>query len=196
MPTTEALNRTFDTDETVYFDQGQGGLTRLVVDAPFARAQLYLHGAHLAAWAPEGQEEVLFLSEASAFAADQPIRGGVPICFPWFGPRFGGMEGPAHGFARLREWTAREIRRGPDSVSIDLTLAPDSWTHGLWDEPFELQYTVTIGSALTMDLTTFNRGLGQMCLTEALHTYFRVSDVRRIGITGLSGITYVDKVAV
>jgi glucose-6-phosphate 1-epimerase len=195
MQTPDDLNDQFARPDRAEFDTGQGGLTRLNIAAPTGTARLYLHGAHLTSWIPAGQQEVLFLSEASRFAPDEPIRGGVPICFPWFGPRAGKLDGPAHGFARLREWSVRDIRCDDETVTVELSLAPDSYTAGLWDEPFELNMTFTIGEALTMDLTTYNRGQRQMCLTEALHTYFRVGDIREVAVTGLEGVTYADKVA-
>ncbi|MDQ1535830.1 MAG: glucose-6-phosphate 1-epimerase, partial [Actinomycetota bacterium] len=90
---------------TVRLATGQGGLPVLIIDGPAARAEIYLHGANVTQWTPGEREPVLFLSSASQFTGDAPIRGGVPICFPWFGPQSGHPQAPSHGFARLSEWS-------------------------------------------------------------------------------------------
>ena len=94
--------------DTVRIEAGQGGLRRVVVDTALAKAEIYLLGAHVTHFQPRGQKPVLFMSGKSWFEAGKPIRGGVPICFPWFGPRQDGRQGPVHGFARLSEWELTE----------------------------------------------------------------------------------------
>src|SRR6267154_6479958 len=90
--------------DSVRIEVGQGGLERVVVKTPLADAEIYLHGAHVTHFQPRGQKPLLFMSGKSSFEAGKPIRGGIPICFPWFGARQDGRQGPAHGFARLLEW--------------------------------------------------------------------------------------------
>src|SRR5690349_5235262 len=90
---------------SVSLDAGRGGLPRLTVRNRLARAEVYLHGAHVTAWQPDGHEPVLWMSAKSQWDAAKPIRGGVPICFPWFGPHASDPSAPGHGFARLLDWT-------------------------------------------------------------------------------------------
>src|SRR5438045_6476646 len=88
----------------VSFDQGEGGLNRIIVNNKLAEAEIYLHGAHVTHFQPRGAEPVLFMSSKSNFENGKPIRGGVPICFPWFGANKSDASKPMHGFVRLAEW--------------------------------------------------------------------------------------------
>src|SRR5947209_10719380 len=90
--------------DALRFEDTPGGLVRAIVSTPLAEAEIYLQGAHIAHWSPRGQRPVLFTSAKSLFSPGKAIRGGVPIIFPWFGPRTGGLPGPSHGFARTVEW--------------------------------------------------------------------------------------------
>ena len=109
---------------TVSLESGEGQLPRLIVANALARAEIYLHGAHVTAWQPQGHEPVLWMSRKSAWDATKPIRGGVPICFPWFGPHATDKTAPGHGFARLLDWTlveARDDERGATHLTFELT---------------------------------------------------------------------------
>jgi glucose-6-phosphate 1-epimerase len=168
------------------FEDAAGGLTRAVIATDLADAELYLHGAHLTRWTPRGQRPVLYISGRSFFEADKAIRGGVPICFPWFGPRGGGLPGPIHGVARLMEWKLAATRLREDGcVQLDLTLAPEG--------AGELIFRVVIGSHLEMELVVGNPAGSQLNFEAALHTYFGVGDIQRVSITGLEGTAYIDK---
>jgi glucose-6-phosphate 1-epimerase len=157
---------------TVSLEAGEGGLPRLAVANAMARALVYLHGAHVAAWQPVGHEPVLWMSRHSSWAAAKPIRGGVPICFPWFGPHATEKGAPGHGFARLLDWTLVA-----------------SWPHAC-----AAAYHVTVGASLELALEIRNTGTEPFTFEEALHTYFAVQDVRTIEISGLAGSDYLDKV--
>src|SRR5450432_3825163 len=115
----------FEIPGIVRIEPGNGGLTKLVVTSPKASAEIYLHGAHVTHFQPAGQKPVLWMSESSLFDASKPIRGGVPICFPWFGPRKDDPKSPAHGFARLREWKIESISHIGDEVVVTLILKSD-----------------------------------------------------------------------
>ena len=91
----------FDVPGVVRIDEGRGSLPRVSITSDQATAEIYLHGAHLTQWTPRGAKPVLFMSGKSWFEPNKPIRGGVPVCFPWFGPK---PDSPAHGFARIRSW--------------------------------------------------------------------------------------------
>ena len=175
---------------------GLGGLPRYEITTPLAEAHIYLHGAHVAHYAPAGQPPLLFISEQSWFQPGKPIRGGVPVIFPWFGPRQGHPDAPAHGFARTRSWTAESIVPQPGGeVVVTLRLEPDEPTRALWGEPGDwiLRHRITIGATLVMELEIENRGSTPLRCEEALHTYFRVGDIRNVAVHGLEGAEYYDK---
>ncbi len=179
----------------VRIDAGRGGLQRVLVETPLAEAEIYRHGAHVTHFQPRGQKPVLFMSEKSSFEAGKPIRGGVPICFPWFGAREDGRPGPAHGFARLLEWELTGAEEAGDGdIEIHLRLVSREATHKEWAGDFELNYAVRIGTALSLKLDVRNTSNQEMRIEEALHTYLAVSDVRKASIEGLAGVTYSDRV--
>src|SRR5689334_18278325 len=110
MATSHELNERF-ADDGLHFEDAAGGLVRAVIETPAAQGEVYLHGAHITRFAPAGHAPVLFLSEKSQFAPDKAIRGGVPICFPWFGPRASDETAPMHGFARVLEWSVESVEQ-------------------------------------------------------------------------------------
>jgi glucose-6-phosphate 1-epimerase len=173
-----------------------GGLRAVQIDAPAARGLVYLHGAHVASWIPAGADrDVLWLSEKSHWAAGKPIRGGVPICFPWFGPRKDDPAAPAHGFARLKEWTLESTQVMPEGAArVTLLLQSDDDTRRLWPHDFALRMRATFGKELEMRLELTNTGDAPLTAEEALHTYFAVADARTLTIRGLTGARYIDKV--
>jgi glucose-6-phosphate 1-epimerase len=179
--------------ESIRLETGQGGLKRLVIKTSQADAEIYLHGAHVTRFQPRGQKPVLFMSGKSWFEPGKPIRGGVPICFPWFGA---GKDGrPAHGFARLSEWDVTGAEQASDgAVEINFQFLSDAATRKDWDGDFEVTFRVRIGTALGMELRVRNTSSQSMQIEEALHTYMAVSDVRQVGIAGLAGTTYSDRV--
>lgn len=171
--------------DALRFEPGEGGLTRAVVDSDACRGELYLHGAHVTRWQPTGAKPVLFMSSKAAFADGKAIRGGVPICFPWFGPHPAEPDAPMHGLVRAKVWDLLRTTHSGDDITIELET-------DLGD--LHANFAVTFGSTLTMKLTGTNRGASPITISEALHTYLTVGDVRHIHITGLEGVTYQDKV--
>jgi glucose-6-phosphate 1-epimerase len=157
----------------------------LKLQAPSAEAHVYLHGAHVTHYQPRGAAPALFLSRESRFAPGQPIRGGVPIIFPWFGSHPTRPDLPAHGWARTRQWTPRDVARAGDSAAATLSLNA---------ERVELLYTVSVGESLDLSLEVRNVSAAAASFEQALHTYLAVGDVRRVTVDGLSGRDYVDKV--
>ena len=167
----------------------------LAIANALATARIYLHGGHVAQWRPAGHGEVLWMSARSLHAADKPLRGGIPICFPWFGPHPERPELGAHGFARLREWTLESASDLPDgSTRAVLGLATDAATRAQWSHDAGLTLTVTVGSTLTVELAIANRDQAPLVCEAALHTYFSVGDIRRTTVEGLAGAPYLDKV--
>jgi len=176
----------------VMFLDGQGELPMLEVNTAWSTAEIYLHGAHVTHFQKKNEPQLLFMSQCSRFAQDQAIRGGVPVIFPWFGMREGL---PQHGFARLKDWDLKEVSPAPDgSVSIRFRLpeCPESSAF----PPFTADYTVTVDQALTLRLAVTNTSPDESFTFEnCLHSYFEVSDITAVSITGLKGATFLDKVA-
>ena len=174
---------------------GRGGLPYLRIETPAASAGIHLHGAHVTHFQPAGQRPLLFLSGASSFEAGKPIRGGVPICFPWFGPRQDGGPGPMHGFARIAAWTLAEAHdNGAAGVELVFVLPVREAGEAFWPHAPEVRYRVTIGRDLRMSLEVRNTTTGSVRYEAALHTYLAVSDVRNIAIAGLSGANCLDRI--
>ncbi len=159
-----------------------------------AEGDLYTQGAHVAHWTPAGQKPVLLTSSKSLFAAGKAIRGGVPIIWPWFGGRGGGLPGPAHGFARTMDWTVEGTElRSDGSVGIALVLAPNDATKALGFGAFHLRFRASFGKTFEMELETRNTAGEALKYEEALHTYFAIGDIGKTGVTGLEGTTFIDK---
>lgn len=187
MQTVQSLGEQFKVPG-LHFEAGQGGLTKGTVATPVASGEIYLHGAHVTSWQPAGHEPVLWMSRSSLFQPGKPIRGGVPICFPWFGPHASDPSAPAHGFARTALWEVTEARTTAEGgISVALHTHIDS---------FSVRFTVEFGSVLQLTLTTepLPGTSSVLRFEDALHTYFSVSDVRNISITGLEQARYIDKV--
>ena len=173
---------------------GRGGLECLVVDTPACAGEVYLHGAHVTGWQPRGEAPVLWLSALSAFEPGRPIRGGIPICFPWFGPHAADASRPPHGFVRLAPWTLERVTREADTVTATLALAVAADREPLWPHTAALRLEASFGRELTVAFTVENRGTTPCPVAEALHTYVAVGDIRQVTLEGLAGTPYVDKV--
>lgn len=176
------------------FTDTPGGLVRIDLTPALSKAQIYLHGAHVASFQPSGAEPVLFLSRLSQFEKDKPIRGGVPVIFPWFGPRAGNPDSPAHGFARTMTWEVESLTCA-DGASVELVLVLESndVTCAQWPHDFTLRHRISVGSELTMVLEVTNRSGALFSFEEALHTYFTISDIHDVIATGFEGAEYLDK---
>jgi glucose-6-phosphate 1-epimerase len=184
----------FDIPGALRWQRGPDGLTHAVISTPAADAELYLQGAHMTGWTPHGQKPVLFLSPRNPFVPGKAIRGGVPIIFPWFGPRSDGKPGPDHGFARITEWTLESARvRDDGTIEIFFVLESNDATRALFAADFRLRFRVTIGSQLEMELETHNLSTETFRFEAALHTYLAVSDVCQASVTGLERTVYIDK---
>jgi len=192
MSTIEQLQRQFQAPG-VRFEAGNGGLTCIRIATDQAEAEVYLLGAHITRYRPAGGPEMLFVSGQSQWAVGKPIRGGVPICFPWFGPKADNGDAPLHGFARLRQFEVESITQQPAGVEVILRLAADDRTRQWWAADFVLRHRIIFGPALVMSLEVENRGSAPIRFEEALHTYFAVDDVRQAVVYGLEKTRYIDK---
>jgi glucose-6-phosphate 1-epimerase len=179
--------------DTVRIEPGRGGLPHLLIQHAGALAEIYFHGAHVAQYVAPHSQPLLFVSTASYFAAGKPIRGGVPLIFPWFGPHPTNPALPAHGFARTSEWTLHAVRKHANRLTVEMTLTDSPETRSLWPHAFELRFIVRVGTTLEMALAVYNKGTTPFTFEEAMHTYLAVGDIRRLKIHGLADRDYLDK---
>jgi len=180
-----------DAPGRVTFKPGTGGLPKIEIETACCSAEIYLQGAHVTKFQKTGEESLLFMSEASRFETGHPIRGGVPVIFPWFGPREGH---DSHGFARNHTWEIWEITSLPNGgVRVQFRL-PDCPELSAYPA-LHLNYSVTVGETLICELTVTNRSADRgLEFEDCLHTYLRVSDISRASIAGLGGGRFIDKV--
>ncbi len=193
--TLELLARDFSADGARW-ERGPGDLSFLVVETPLCRARLTPYGGQLCEWTLAGATApVLFLSPRSAFAPGKAIRGGVPVCFPWFGNHPHDATKPAHGFARTRTWQVGRVEgRADGSVVVDLRLSSDDETRRLWDADFAATLSLELGEALEMRFEVENRGAKPLEYEIALHSYLTVGDAETVRVRGLEGASFIDKV--
>jgi len=191
--TVAELNEHFGMAGVLAFRE-EHGLIFADITTPVAKASVCLQGAHVLDWQPTGQEKVLFLSAKSDMAPGKAIRGGIPVLFPWFGPRHDGKEGPMHGFARIQPWTLSFAALAGDDFHMTFTLGANDLSRGLGFDHFRVAYQVSFGKALKLQLTVANDGAEPLVFEEGLHTYFHVKDVHEITLAGLDGTHYIDKV--
>ena len=188
------LNEHFGLPGVLAFQATASGLIRADVTTPHATATVYLQGAHVAAWQPAEHKPVIFTSRKTELKPGKAIRGGVPIAFPWFANRHDGKTGPSHGFARIQDWTLAFAALAGEDLHLTFTLGPNELSRGLGFDQFRLAYQLTIGRTLTMQLTVANDGGAPLVFEEALHTYYAVTDIHEIAISGLDDVSYLDKV--
>lgn len=191
------LKAKFDIPGAVDIEMGEGGLTRVVVNARggrHARAEIYLNGATVTRYDIDGKP-VLFCSHTSKYEAGKAIRGGVPIIFPWFGPHPSDSKLPQHGVARAAEWriVSTQLLK-TNEAAVEMELDSTDATRAVWPYDFSLRYSVTVGERLVMSLNVTNLSDVEFRYDEALHTYLTVADVRNIQITGMEQTEYIDKV--
>jgi glucose-6-phosphate 1-epimerase len=179
------------------FDE-EHGLIRAIVTSPAASATIYLQGAHITHWQPAGQQDVLYMSRKSDLEPGKPMRGGVPLAFPWFAidskqDRWHGKPGPSHGFARIQDWTLSFAAQSDDDLHLTFTLGPTALSREMGFDHFRVAFELTIGRSLTMKLAVANDTGMPLVFEEAMHTYFHVADVRQVSVTGLEPTSYIDK---
>ena len=189
------LNQRFAISNHVQFKEIADGIIIAEVSNQHANSNIMLQGAHVATWQPRGQEPVIWLSPYAKFVPGKSIRGGVPVCWPWFGPHASDAKLPGHGFARTVPWEVLETKVLPDGTTfLRFGLIESEATRAQWPHPSSAQIEITIGKTLSIALVTQNNSQNSFVLGEALHTYFSISDVAQMKIRGLESCDYLDKV--
>lgn len=190
----DSLNTRFARDNECRFYVGKGSFPAVEINNRYARAQVSLYGGQLLSFQPKQGEELLFVSESAFYTEGKAIKGGVPICWPWFGDDPEGLGRPAHGFVRNRVWDVENVattEQGETEIMLGLVDTKD--TRALWPYAFHLQLTMRIGESLSLMLTTTNMGSEVFSLSQALHSYFAIDDITHVAVDGLQGIDYIDK---
>ena len=187
----EKLNNTFGAEGKVIFTKRENDLIYLNVSNKYADVEICLYGAHIMSFIPRNSEDVLWMSPTSSFQVGQAIRGGIPVCFPWFGPHKSDPQKPQHGFGRLIYWEVTETAvKATGETLIRLQLCSSDETKAYWPYDFCARLTVIVGHTLEVSLKVTNQSAEPFEYTCALHSYYNVSSIENIAITGLQGANY------
>ena len=173
--------------------EGNGGLPKVRITSSEVAGEMYLHGAHVTSWKPAGREEVLFLSSQSRWEDGHAIRGGVPVCFPWFGGKANDPQAPAHGFVRTKAWQFDSIAQIGGAVTVGMFTESNEDTKRWRPAEFRLVHRATFGSELSLELVVTNTGRTSLRFEEALHAYHRVGNIEKTRVRGLDAVQYLDK---
>lgn len=197
MKNSDELNSRFSIASQVSFKQLPDGIVVAEIDNALATAMISLDGGHVVTWWPKHQSSpVLWVSKLAKFIPGKAIRGGVPICWPWFGAHPTNKKLPGHGYARISSWVVDSVRTlEGDATEVKLTLQETELSFAHWPHSVGLSATITVGSSLTIELTTTNNSDQEITLSEGLHTYFQISDIANISVLGLDGCEYVDLIS-
>ncbi len=192
----DQLNEQYGLDGRLRIVRGRAGLPLIEIDNHQARAQLSVYAGQLLSYTPQGEsEDLLFLSGQAHYHPGKAIRGGVPVCWPWFGPDPEDRGRATHGFARNRLWTLRATGSTAEGGShVVLGMTDGEETRAIWPQAFDLELRVTVGESLQLELVSRNTGDRPYTITQALHTYFRVGDIAQVRVLGLEDADYLDKV--
>jgi glucose-6-phosphate 1-epimerase len=183
----------FEIPGTAAIVPGNGGLQKVRITSREASGEMYLHGAHITSWKPTGGEEALFLSSQSRWDHGHAIRGGVPVCFPWFGSKADDPEAPAHGFVRTKAWQLESIAQAGNGVTVSMFTVSGEDTKRWWPAEFRLDYRVTFAAELKLELVVTNTGKTSLHFEEALHAYHNVGNILKTRVGGLDTVQYIDK---
>lgn len=200
IPTVEQLNNKFSfktINNSLHFKTGEGDIPLIEITNEHASALISLQGAHLLSWKPNNQQEVIWLSNEASFSVGKSVRGGIPICWPWFGAHESSTTYPAHGFARTVFWQVTNtalLENGDIEIyfKLETNELPEKYQQ-MWPQNTTAEYIVTIGKILNIDLITTNNSDEDMTIGQALHTYFAVDNVSTTQVTGLEDKSYLDK---
>lgn len=208
MTSANGLNHEFGISGALVFEESPAGLLLAKLSCAAGSADVCLQGGHVFSWNLKGQfEPVLWLSRDAKFAAGKSIRGGIPVCWPWFGPyeaptlstvaapQLSAAAMPAHGFARTATWDIADSGVTDDgAVWLTLALPQTAMPAAMWAHATALRLTVRLGATLQVSLSTSNTGAQPFVLGEALHTYFNISDIAKVSVGGLHGVAFWDTV--
>jgi glucose-6-phosphate 1-epimerase len=189
------LNADYGLADRLKFVEGKGGFPLIEINNAKASAAISLYSGQVLSFRPKSEaQDAMFLSDKAYYQLGKATKGGIPICWPWFGPDPEGLGRAAHGFVRNRMWNMVRSLTTPDGdIQVILGLSDTPETQSIWPQTFELSLVVTVGESLTVELITRNNGDAPFAVTQALHTYFKIGDINQVQVLGLDGIRYLDK---
>ncbi|MEK6708405.1 MAG: D-hexose-6-phosphate mutarotase [Pseudomonadota bacterium] len=191
----EQLNADYAIAGQLRFIEGKGGFPFIEISNAKASALISVYAGQALSFRPAGTaDDLMFLSEKAYYQPGKAIKGGAPICWPWFGADPQGLGRPAHGFVRNRLWNVvatGTTADGDTRVTLGLIDTPE--TRAIWPQSFTLALEITVGNSLNLELVTGNTGTQTFSITQAFHTYFKVGDISQTSVLGLEGIDYIDK---
>ncbi len=192
----EQLNRDHAIAGQLEFIEGKGGLPLIQISSAKASAVISIYAGQVLSFLPTGESaDLMFLSEKAYYQTGKAIKGGAPICWPWFGPDPEELGRPAHGFVRNRMWNIVGANVTPDGdVMVILGLENSADTAKYWPHSFVLTQEITVGNTLNLELITKNTGAETFSITQAFHTYFNIGAIDQTKVLGLEGCHYIDKV--
>lgn len=191
----DTLNEQFGNQKNLYFYKNDADFIIAKVSNDSATAEIALHGAHVLSFTPTGQRAVIWLSPDAIFQEGKALRGGIPICWPWFGAHPTEKSLPSHGFARNRNWEVKSVDLSQANQTILTFELPASHAEQIWKKSVSAELTITIGSTLEVKLTSVNHSAETIEVGSALHTYFNIADIHNVKLTGLEQTRCLDTVS-
>jgi len=176
----------------LWYEDFAPGYPTIRISNDHASATIALHGAHLIDFIPRDQEPVIFTSNEAFFTEGKAIRGGIPVCWPWFNAHPSDSTMPSHGFARNRFWQLVGSRSSEECTEVILQL--DTQSVDIWNFDTTVTLTIKVGKSLSLELKTTNNGSTPITIGGALHSYFYISDIQQVTLKGLDKTSYLDTV--
>lgn len=192
----EQLNSDYGITGQLKFVEGKGGFPFIEIENTMAKALISVYGGHVLSFQPVNEpEDLIFTSEKAYYQEGKAIRGGIPLCWPWFGADPEDLGRSSHGFARNRFWTVLGTEVTPEKATkVKLGLVDTTETRKIWSQAFNLTMEISVGDTLTLELITRNTGERAFSITQAFHTYLKIGDINQVKVLGLEGTKYLDKV--
>lgn len=186
----------FEIENELQFVDIEHGFTYIEINNAKAHATISTYSGQVLSYRPKTQkDDLLFVSDKAYYESGKAIKGGIPVCWPWFGADPDDLGRPAHGFVRNRQWEVSGSESLADgSTKVVLGLVDSEETRKIWPHPFKLNIEITVGDSLGVALVTHNNGDENVTISQALHTYFYVGDIGKVSVLGLDGVEYLDKV--
>jgi glucose-6-phosphate 1-epimerase len=191
----DQLNRAYGIPGQLKFIEGKGEFPFILISNRSATALISIYAGQVLSFQPvDEDEDLLFLSQKAYYDEGKSIRGGIPVCWPWFGDAPSNTTGPIHGFVRKRLWEVSGTEAVTDSETrIKLGLIRSDNSETWWPQAFALELVISVGASLTLELITRNTGNKAFSITEAFHTYFLVGNIKQVKVLGLEDTPYLDK---
>jgi glucose-6-phosphate 1-epimerase len=186
----------YEIENELQFVDIEHGFTYIEINNAKAHATISTYSGQVLSYRPKSQkDDLLFVSDRAYYEEGKAIKGGIPVCWPWFGADPDDLGRPAHGFVRNRQWEvtgSESLANG--STKVILGMVDSDETRKIWPHTFKLSIEITVGDSLKVALVTRNSGDERITISQALHTYFYVGDISKVQVLGLDGIDYLDKV--